>query len=91
MILYAWLFKLFVRFIDKCAPLNKLFENEYKYVEYNRVIAIGQVLRAVNYMHTNGLAHRDLKPDNIIFSNVPSANIDDVVIKIIDFGFAKAS
>lgn len=40
-------------------------------------------------MHSNGLAHRDLKPDNLIFSNVTPINMDDVVIKVIDFGFAK--
>jgi serine/threonine protein kinase len=76
------------RYIEKCAPLNKLYENEKQYNEHNRVIAI---LKAINYMHSNGLAHRDLKPDNVVFSNVQRANIDDVVIKIIDFGFAKSS
>lgn len=32
-------------------------------------------------MHRNGIAHRDIKPDNIMLDN-------DFKVKIIDFGFA---
>ena len=32
-------------------------------------------------MHSQGFAHRDLKPDNILYS-------DDFTLKIADFGFA---
>jgi serine/threonine protein kinase len=39
-----------------------------------------QTLQAVNYIHCKGFAHRDLKPDNIMFNQ----NYD---VKIVDFGF----
>lgn len=43
-----------------------------------------QVLEAVKYMHSKGISHRDLKPDNIMIEQD-----DPVLIKITDFGLAK--
>ena len=40
---------------------------------------------AINYMHTLGVVHRDLKLDNIVFTT----NDTNSDIKIIDFGLAK--
>jgi len=41
-----------------------------------------QVVMAVEHLHVRGIAHRDIKPDNI-------ALMKDGYIKLIDFGFAK--
>jgi len=38
------------------------------------------MLQGVNYLHTMGFAHRDLKPQNIMLD-------DEFRIKIIDYGF----
>lgn len=43
-----------------------------------------QILQAVGYVHSKGISHRDLKPDNILI-----AKDDPVTIKITDFGLAK--
>lgn len=43
-----------------------------------------QVLEAVAYIHSRGISHRDLKPDNILIEQD-----DPVLIKITDFGLAK--
>ena len=38
-------------------------------------------MSSVSYMHSNGIAHRDLKLENIMFDK-------DFNLKLIDFGFA---
>lgn len=43
-----------------------------------------QVLEGVKYIHSKGISHRDLKPDNILIEQD-----DPVLVKITDFGLAK--
>ena len=78
-------------YIAKCATLTKLFENEKCFVEGNRALVVEQILKALNYLHQNNLCHRDLKPDNVIFTNKPPIDFKKLDIKLIDFGFAKAT
>ena len=40
-----------------------------------------QLADGLAYLHSKGMAHRDMKPDNILIN-------EDLQVKIIDFGFA---
>lgn len=43
-----------------------------------------KILSAINHIHSKGIVHRDIKPDNILFL---TKQIDSE-IKIIDFGLS---
>jgi calcium/calmodulin-dependent protein kinase I len=44
-----------------------------------------QVISALGYLHSMGIVHRDIKPDNLLLTTTS----DDAVVKLADFGFAK--
>jgi serine/threonine-protein kinase len=47
---------------------------------------ISQLLRALSFVHAQGLVHRDLKPANVFFERLPDG---DERLKLLDFGLAK--
>eukprot|EP00178_Gracilaria_changii_P014345 TRINITY_DN40486_c0_g1_i1.p1 TRINITY_DN40486_c0_g1~~TRINITY_DN40486_c0_g1_i1.p1 ORF type:complete len:637 (+),score=99.60 TRINITY_DN40486_c0_g1_i1:172-2082(+) len=50
-----------------------------------------QVLDALRYMHSLGYAHRDVKPENIMFTEKPFYSDGKLApVKLIDFGLASA-
>lgn len=42
-----------------------------------------QIISAIQYCHSNGVVHRDLKLENILFKEV-----EDLYVKVIDFGIS---
>merc|ERR1719313_2556792 len=46
--------------------------------------AMWQMLLAVNYLHSHGIVHRDLKLENFLYETEDSEHL-----KLIDFGFSK--
>lgn len=50
-------------------------------------IAFGQIMSAVDYLHSRAVAHRDLKLDNFLLSH-RGAPLADNSLRLIDFGFA---
>ena len=49
-----------------------------------------ELVEGVNYLHVQNIAHRDLKPDNVLIDErySPLINQTDFRVKIIDFGFS---
>jgi serine/threonine protein kinase len=56
--------------------------------EFNETVAKGvirQVLDALAYLHSKGIAHRDLKPGNLVYKDREQTSL-----RIVDFGFARS-
>ena len=67
-------------------PLSRVLE-EAGALPLSRIVRVGsQVVRALGAAHAEGIAHRDLKPDNIML--VDRYGESDVV-KVLDFGIAR--
>ena len=54
---------------------------------YQRVFP--QLLNGLSAMHSEGLVHRDIHPSNILIANPKPTEIDQVNIKIADFGLSR--
>lgn len=54
------------------------------YTEEDAMKIMRNILQTIAYLHEKGIAHRDLKPQNIILATAD----DDYNIKIADFGLA---
>jgi calcium-dependent protein kinase len=61
------------------------WEARGRYTEQDTRELVAQMLAAVSYMHSKGIAHRDLKLENWVFAD-PS---DNARLKLIDFGFSE--
>ena len=63
---------------------DQLVEVEH-YTEQQAAEVFKQIVDAIRYCHSLGIVHRDLKPENLLYS----ANEENKVLKVSDFGFAK--
>lgn len=67
---------------------NYLIKNE-KLPEKHCQIIMRQFMHAIKYVHSRGIVHRDLKLDNVMISGTETGDMNDIKIKLIDFGMAK--
>ena len=68
----------------KYGTLSKWLKTKPKIIEEDASKILSAVLSVVEYMHSQKICHRDIKPDNIMFSE----ENDLSSIKIIDFGLS---
>lgn len=66
--------------------INKLLSHDKCFSEQEAAIILRQILSALNYGHKNGIVHRDIKLENIMFLDDDPNNFR---IKLIDFGLSK--
>jgi len=77
-----------VYMVMELAECQEMFEVIKDLGNYSESIASGifkQFLSGINYLHSNGVCHRDLKPHNILVSR------DGKTVKITDFNVSKFS
>ncbi|KAF7030471.1 hypothetical protein CFC21_042009 [Triticum aestivum] len=59
-----------------------LHKQEHKSLPLDKIISVGlDIAHGMGYVHSQGIVHRDVKPENIIFDG-------DCCAKIVDFGIA---
>lgn len=64
--------------------LRKILDEQPKLPQDRAVRLTLRILDALGYIHSKGVAHRDMKPENVMVA-------DDDTIKLIDFGIAGSS
>ncbi len=65
---------------------------EYPFMPQAAIDIMSQIALGVDYLHRQGVVHRDLKPNNILVSPNPNPELCDegyVEVKLADFGLAK--
>lgn len=66
--------------------INDLLSFNKCFTEEQAAIIIKQIAHALNYAHKNGIVHRDIKLENILFLDEHSNNLN---LKLIDFGLSQ--
>ena len=66
-----------------------LFKDKANLTEKNLSKVLDKILRALTYIHGEGIAHRDIKVENVIVAlDKKKVNFEDLILKIIDFGLS---
>jgi len=77
----------YLHLVMECMEGGELFDRvteQKRFTERDAADAVWQMLLAVNYLHTHGIVHRDLKLENFLYDRKSSSHL-----KLIDFGFSK--
>jgi len=58
-------------------------------IGYIETRILQNILLGLEFLHSQSIAHRDLRPQNILYSKMNPKNEDDVIFKIGDLGLAR--
>eukprot|EP00428_Durinskia_dybowskii_P078564 CAMPEP_0170361836 /NCGR_PEP_ID=MMETSP0117_2-20130122/4014_1 /TAXON_ID=400756 /ORGANISM="Durinskia baltica, Strain CSIRO CS-38" /LENGTH=931 /DNA_ID=CAMNT_0010616219 /DNA_START=249 /DNA_END=3044 /DNA_ORIENTATION=- len=78
--------------IMEFCPGQELFDvilNRKYFQEEDAKPIFAQVARALFYLHSVNILHRDVKPENVLISNIPDPQTGGLVAKLLDFGLSK--
>jgi calcium-dependent protein kinase len=73
--------------VMECIEGGEVFKRvqaKKRFSEPDAATAVWQMLLAVNYIHSHGIAHRDIKLENFLYESKDSDHL-----RLIDFGFSK--
>mmetsp|Transcript_8640 Transcript_8640/g.19260 ORF Transcript_8640/g.19260 Transcript_8640/m.19260 type:complete len:541 (-) Transcript_8640:119-1741(-) len=76
----------YLHLVMECMEGGELYDRvreRRRFSESDAAAAVHQMLLAVNYLHQQGIAHRDLKLENFLYESEHSDHL-----KLIDFGFS---
>ena len=68
----------------KGGDILDLIQRSSNFCEYNALKIMSEIISAVNYCHKNNIVHRDIKSENVMFTE----NDLDSPVKLIDFGIS---
>ena len=68
----------------KGGTLSSRINLRNKFSEAKAAAILKQIMRAIRYLHIQGICHRDIKPENFLFSSVE----ENAKLKLIDFGLS---
>lgn len=77
-----------ITLIEECCEGGELYyclQKRGVYTDAHAAETARQMLRAVSYLHSHNIVHRDLKLENFLYES----EAQDAQLKLIDFGFAK--
>lgn len=78
--------------IMEYCPGKELFDVilERRFFQENDARPIfAQIAHALFYLHSLNILHRDVKPENVLISNIPDPTTGGLVAKLLDFGLSK--
>jgi len=67
----------------RCREMFDVIQELGSFCEADASMIFKQILLAIQYLHSSGVCHRDLKPNNILASN------DGKIVKVTDFNVSK--
>jgi calcium-dependent protein kinase len=80
--------QMYIHFVMEYCEGGELMErvmNEGSFSEHRAAVTMNKLFSAMTYVHLKGIVHRDVKPENILYTS----STVDADIRIIDFGLSR--